>query len=196
MVNLTRIYTKGGDKGETSLGDGTRVAKHDLRIETIGAVDEANCAIGLARLHTGDTADLDEVLAAAQNDLFDIGGDLSVPAGDGDATKSRLRVTSAQVERLEAVIDALNENLAPLKSFVLPGGSPAAAHLHLARALVRRAERLAASLATRDGLNPVIGQYLNRLSDFLFVAARAANDAKRTGGTGDVLWVPGKTQGK
>lgn len=184
MVRLTRIYTKGGDKGETSLGDGTRVAKHALRVEAFGTVDEANSVIGLARLHTRDAADV--MLARVQNDLFDLGADLCTPP-DGPHEASALRIVDAQVERLEREIDAMNEELRPLDSFVLPGGSPASAHLHLARTVVRRAERLMTALAEREQINPAAIRYANRLSDHLFVLARYLNGK----GASDVLWVPG-----
>lgn len=184
MVTLTRIYTRGGDKGETSLASGERVAKHALRVEAYGTVDEANAVIGLARLHTD--GDADAMLARIQNDLFDLGADLSTPEGD-ERPRGALRATDAQVERLEREIDALNAALAPLTSFVLPGGKPAAAHLHAARTVVRRAERLATALAEREAVNPAAVRYLNRLSDHLFVLARHLNDR----GEADVLWVPG-----
>lgn len=179
MVQLTRIYTRGGDRGETSLGDGKRVAKTDLRIEAMGAVDEVNAAIGLARLHTAGEADA--MLGRIQNDLFDLGADLCLPQGEG------LRIAPAQVERLEREIDAMNGTLPPLQSFVLPGGSPASAYLHLARTVARRAESAAWTLNAEAALNPTGLQYLNRLSDHLFVLARHENRA-----AGDVLWVPGK----
>jgi cob(I)alamin adenosyltransferase len=182
MVRLTKIYTRGGDRGQTSLGDGTRVAKHDLRVAAYGTVDEANAAIGVARLHAGAAAD--EMLARIQNDLFDLGADLCRP---GDAADDGLRVQPSQVERLEQEIDALNASLKPLDSFVLPGGTAASAHLHLARTIVRRAERLTTELASREPVNPSVIRYLNRLSDHLFVLARHLND----GGAADVLWVPG-----
>jgi cob(I)alamin adenosyltransferase len=184
MVRLTRIYTKGGDKGTTSLGTGKRVPKHDLRIEAYGTVDEANAAIGVARLHT--TGDADAALARIQNDLFDLGADLCAPEGEG--TKERLRITDAQVARLEEEIDRMNEELAPLNSFVLPGGSAASAYLHLARTIARRAERDMTRLAeTAPPVNPAAIRYINRLSDHLFVLARYENDK----GAGDVLWKPG-----
>ena len=187
MVTLTKIYTRGGDRGQTSLGDGTRVPKHHPRVAAYGTVDEANAAIGLARLHTAGEAAA--MLARIQNDLFDVGADLGVPGGGGDdSPPSRaLRVLPTQVERLEAEIDAMNARLAPLDSFVLPGGSPAAAHLHLARTVVRRAERLATEFALVEPLNPAALRYLNRVSDHLFVLARHLNDDGRA----DVLWVPG-----
>jgi cob(I)alamin adenosyltransferase len=182
MVRLTKIYTRGGDGGRTSLGDGARVAKHDLRVAAFGTVDEANAAIGIARLHTGGEADA--MLARIQNDLFDLGADLCRP---GDAAESGLRIQPSQVQRLEQEIDALNADLTPLESFVLPGGTAASAHLHLARTIVRRAERLTTELATGQAVNPAALHYLNRLSDHLFVLARHLND----GGAADVLWVPG-----
>jgi len=186
MVQLTKIYTRGGDAGETSLGSGARVAKHDLRVAAYGTVDEANAAIGLARLHTAGDAATDAMLARIQNDLFDLGADLCTPEGEarGDGA---LRIVEAQVERLEAEIDALNADLAPLSSFVLPGGTPAAAHLHLARTVVRRAERLMTELKTREAVGDAALRYVNRLSDHLFVLSRHVNDR----GTADVLWVPG-----
>ena len=183
-VRLTRIYTRGGDKGETSLADGSRVPKHDLRVATYGTVDEANATIGLARLHTAGAADA--MLARIQNDLFDLGADLSTPE-DGRRGPGALRIVAAQVERLEREIDAMNERLAPLNSFVLPGGSAAAAWLHLARTVTRRAERLASELAGDVPVNPAALQYVNRLSDHLFVLARHLNEDGRS----DVLWVPG-----
>ena len=187
MVQLTKIYTRGGDGGETSLGDGARVAKHDTRVAAYGSVDEANACLGLARLHTqGET---DAVLARAQNDLFDLGADLCTP--DSERLKHEpLRIVEAQVERLEREIDALNADLEPLKSFVLPGGSPAAAYLHLARTVARRAEREMTLLATREAVNPVAIRYVNRLSDLLFVLARHVN----AGAGGDVLWEPGRNR--
>ena len=184
MVKLTRIYTRGGDEGQTSLGGGGRVAKQDLRVEAYGTVDEANAAIGLARLETDGEAD--EMLARIQNDLFDLGADLCTPEGGARADRA-LRVTGAQVRRLEAEIDGLNAGLAPLESFVLPGGTEAAARLHVARTVVRRAERLIAALGEREAVNADALAYANRLSDHLFVLARALNE----GGRLDVLWTPG-----
>jgi len=184
MVTLNRIYTKTGDKGETALGDGTRRPKHDLRIQAYGTVDETNAAIGLARLATRD--ELDQMLGRIQNDLFDLGADLSTPE-DGRRGESRLRIADSQVERLEREIDKMNEALKPLDSFVLPGGTPAAAYLHLARTIARRAERLMVELAQHEKVSPVALRYINRVSDHLFVAGRMAND----GGAKDVLWVPG-----
>ncbi|MBV7380478.1 cob(I)yrinic acid a,c-diamide adenosyltransferase [Maritimibacter dapengensis] len=187
MVVLNKIYTRTGDKGETALGDGTRRSKHDLRVEAYGTVDETNATIGLARLHAD--GEMDEALARIQNDLFDLGADLCRPdmANDAKAEYPPLRMIDAQVERLEAEIDAMNKPLEPLRSFILPGGSALAAHLHLARTVSRRAERLAVDLATREDVNPAAIKYLNRLSDWCFVASRAANED----GAADVLWVPG-----
>jgi cob(I)alamin adenosyltransferase len=182
MVLLNRIYTKGGDRGQTSLGDGSRVAKHEPRVEAYGTIDEANAAIGLARLHT--EGEPDAMLARIQNDLFDLGADLCRP---GTADDGKLRVSEAQVLRLEHEIDGMNERLLPLKSFILPGGEPAAAHLHQARTVIRRAERLVSRLMESEPVNPVALRYLNRLSDHLFVLSRVVND----GGALDVLWVPG-----
>jgi cob(I)alamin adenosyltransferase len=184
MVRLTKIYTRGGDRGRTSLGDGSRVAKHDLRVAAYGTVDEANATIGLARLHTEAAADA--MLARIQNDLFDLGADLCRPGADPDEA-GVLRIQPKQVQRLENEIDALNLALKPLDSFVLPGGRPAAAFLHQARTVVRRAERLTTELATGAPVNPEAVRYLNRLSDHLFVLARHLNDKGAT----DVLWVPG-----
>lgn len=187
MVRLTRIYTRGGDKGQTSLGDGSRVAKHDLRVEAYGTVDEANAALGLVRLHTAQEPEMDALLARLQNDLFDLGADLCTP---GDGHEGALRIQKAQVERLETEIDAANEKLKPLDSFILPGGTAASSHLHLARTVTRRAERLMAALALAEPLNPQALAYANRLSDLLFVLARAMNQQ----GEGDILWVPGKNR--
>jgi cob(I)alamin adenosyltransferase len=184
MVTLNRIYTKAGDKGDTALGDGTRRPKHDLRIQAFGTVDETNAAIGVARLHAA--AEIDAMLMRIQNDLFDLGADLCVPE-TAKRAEGRLRTADAQVERLEREIDAMNAELAPLTSFVLPGGSPAAAYLHLARAIARRAERLMVELAAAEPVNEAALRYMNRLSDHLFVASRFVNDK----GARDVLWVPG-----
>ncbi|TFH86393.1 cob(I)yrinic acid a,c-diamide adenosyltransferase [Billgrantia azerbaijanica] len=184
MVKLTKIYTRTGDKGDTGLGDGSRVAKHDLRVEAFGTVDEANAAIGLAQLYA--EGELHEVLATVQNDLFDVGADLCTP--EQEAPKHPpLRVTAAQVECLEQRIDDWNAALATLRSFILPGGTPLAAHLHMARTVARRAERVVTALMAEQPVNPEVLRYLNRLSDLLFVAARQANDDGAT----DVLWVPG-----
>ena len=187
MVRLTRIYTRGGDAGQTSLGDGARVPKHDPRVAAFGTVDEANAAIGVARLHT--TGDADAMLGRIQNDLFDLGADLCTPEEENPAYPP-LRMTESQVERLEREIDAMNETLAPLNSFVLPGGSAAAAHLHVARTVTRRAERLMVELAERERVNPAALRYANRLSDHLFVMSRHLNDD----GAADVLWVPGSNR--
>ncbi len=187
MVRLTRIYTRGGDTGETSLGDGKRVAKHALRVSAYGTVDEANATIGLARLHT--TGDDDAMLGRIQNDLFDLGADLCTPE-DENPKHPPLRISDAQVDRLEREIDAMNEKLSSLDSFVLPGGSAAATNLHLARTVTRRAERLIAELATMEPINPAAIKYANRLSDHLFVMSRHLN----ADGARDVLWVPGKNR--
>jgi cob(I)alamin adenosyltransferase len=184
MVRLTRIYTRGGDAGETSLGDGARVPKHALRVTAFGTVDEANAAIGIARLHADPAAD--EMLDRIQNDLFDLGADLCTPEG-GRRSAGALRIVAAQVERLEREIDAMNAALMPLDSFILPGGSAAAAYLHLARTVTRRAERLVSELARTEPVNPEALKYLNRLSDHLFVLGRRLNDS----GARDVLWRPG-----
>jgi len=184
MVRLTRIYTRGGDKGQTSLGDGARVVKHAPRVAAFGTVDEANAAIGLARLHTD--GEMDAILARAQNDLFDLGADLCRPE-DGKAGPAPLRVSAEQVTRLEGEIDRVNAGLAALDSFVLPGGTAAAAYLHLARTIARRAEREMTALAESEAVNPEAIRYINRLSDLLFVLSRQAND----NGAKDVLWKPG-----
>lgn len=186
MVKLTRIYTRGGDRGQTSLGDGRRVPKHDPRVVAYGTVDEANAVIGLVRLHTADLPETDAMLSRIQNDLFDLGADLCTPEAE-DPAYPPLRILESQVERLEAEIDAMNADLAPLNSFILPGGSPAAAHLHLARTVVRRAERLMTELADMEPVNPAAVKYANRLSDHLFVLSRKLN----ANGAADVLWVPG-----
>jgi cob(I)alamin adenosyltransferase len=192
VVALTRIYTRTGDKGTTALASGERRKKHDLRIEAYGTVDETNACIGLARLHTRDEAELDAMLGRIQNELFDLGADLATPETGKPLPYEPLRIVESQVERLEREIDRLNGELAPLRSFVLPGGSPAAAALHLARTVCRRAERLAVALSEKpaETVSPAALKYLNRLSDFLFVASRSANGR----GAGDVLWVPGKTR--
>jgi len=233
MVRLTRIYTRGGDHGLTSLGDGSRVAKQALRVEAYGTVDEANAVLGMARLHTAAWPEADAMLARIQNDLFDLGADLctplppassgasafpdspespSAPAPSGAATgkaAGRLGIVGAQVMRLEREIDQVNGGLAPLASFVLPGGTPAAATLHVARTVVRRAERLVAALAVIEPVSADALIYLNRLSDHLFVLARAFNARGSAGGTpgkgatcetadgagGDILWVPGGNRG-
>ncbi len=186
MVKLDKIYTRGGDRGETSLGDGTRTPKHALRITAQGDVDEANAAIGLARVDATDDA-ADAVLAKIQNDLFDLGADISRPGGD--EADGFLRIQANQVARLEREIDEVNQGLAPLTSFVLRGGGRFAAGLHLACTVVRRAERAVTALAAAETVTPETISYLNRLSDLLFVMARHAND----GGRADVLWRPGAT---
>lgn len=184
MVQLTRIYTKGGDKGKTSLGTGQRVAKFNPRVAAYGTVDEANASIGVARLHV--SPDIDPLLERVQNDLFDIGADLCTPEQE-DPPYPPLRVTEAQVDWVEGEIDRVNANLQPLKTFVLPGGSAASAYLHMARTVVRRAERDVSFLASEEEINPEAVRYLNRLSDLLFVLGRHANDD----GKGDELWKPG-----
>lgn len=189
MVVLNRIYTRTGDAGDTALSDGSRVPKHALRVETYGTVDELNATLGLARLHAA--GEMAERLAVIQNDLFDLGADLSRPGmeRDAEAPYPVLRIIQAQVDRLETEIDAMNAALAPLRSFVLPGGNALAAALHLSRTVARRAERRATELAAAGDANPAAIRYLNRLSDWLFVAARVANGAQ-----GDVLWVPGASR--
>jgi cob(I)alamin adenosyltransferase len=190
MVKLNKIYTRTGDDGSTGLGSGERRKKYDLRVAAYGTLDEANAAIGIARLHTDVT--LDAALSRIQNDLFDVGADLCTPGKGRGPDGARLTVTQAQVEWLESEIDRLNDALAPLKSFVLPGGTPAAAYLHLARTICRRAERLIAELKDKPGesVGAAVLQYVNRLSDFLFVAGRYANDK----GARDVLWQPGQNR--
>lgn len=192
MVVLNRIYTRTGDAGTTGLVGGARRKKHDLRIEAYGTVDETNAAIGLARLSTVAAPLIDAMLGRAQNDLFDLGADLATPDSGREGAPEALRIVEGQVTRLEGDIDELNADLAPLRSFVLPGGSPAAAALHIARTVCRRAERLVVALAERpdEAVSPTAIKYLNRLSDFLFVAARAVN----RNGEGDVLWVPGQNR--
>ena len=192
MVKLNKIYTRTGDDGTTGLGTGARVRKYDLRVQAYGTVDETNAVIGIARLHLQDEPALDAILTRVQNDLFDLGADLCTPPVDGEAAGSALRIVPAQVTRLEEDIDLLNVELAPLTSFVLPAGSPASAHLHLARTICRRAEREMVELShTAPGAvgGPAI-QYMNRLSDLLFVAGRFANGR----GKADVLWVPGASR--
>lgn len=187
MVVLNKIYTRTGDAGETALGDGTRVAKHAPRVSAYGTVDEVNAVAGLARLHA--EGEVDAALARIQNDLFDLGADLCRPEmeRDGEADYPPLRIIDAQVERLEAEIDAMNKGLETLRSFILPGGSALSAHLHHLRTVARRAERKAVELSAVEAVNPAAIKYINRLSDWCFVAARHAND----GGKADVLWVPG-----
>lgn len=188
MVKLTRIYTKGGDKGKTALSSGQRVVKHHPRVAAYGSVDETNAAVGLARLHSAELPDqsIDAILSRVQNDLFDLGADLATPEVENPEYPP-LRITTPQVERLEQEIDRLNADLAPLNSFVLPGGSPTAAYLHLARTVSRRAEREITALAESENINPEAIRYINRLSDLFFVMSRYVNDK----GAGDVLWVPG-----
>ena len=198
MVVLNRSYTRTGDDGTTALGTGERRKKHDLRSAAYGTIDELNACLGLARLHTSDEAQVDAMLGRIQNDLFDLGADLCTPEqGKGEGTGkgpggARLAVTDAQVTRLEHEIDTLNAELAPLRSFVLPGGTPAAAHLHLARTVCRRGERLMVELADKpgEGVSAAALKYVNRLSDFLFVASRFVNRK----GADDVLWVPGQNR--
>ena len=187
MVKLDVITTRGGDQGETSLGDGARVRKDALRVEAYGTVDEANAALGVLRLYAREDAEADAMLARIQNDLFDIGADLCVPGEAG----ARLRVADTQSARLEAELAAMNGQMPALKSFVLPGGTPGAAAAHVARTVTRRAERLVVALAAEEEVNPAVIRYLNRLSDHLFVLARRLNG----NGAGDVLWVPGATRG-
>ena len=190
MVQLTKIYTRGGDHGETSLGDGSRVAKHDARVEAYGTVDEANAVIGLVRVEIvcagEDEQALDAVLGRIQNDLFDLGADLCTPE-NGRRAEGALRIVTSQVEWLEAEIDKINDRLTPLNSFILPGGSPVAANLHLARTVARRAERCVTKLARSEAVNTEAVKYLNRLSDLLFVMSRATNN----NGSNDILWIPG-----
>lgn len=183
MIRIDRVITRGGDGGDTSLGDGSRVSKDHVRVEAYGAVDEANAAIGLLRLHTAGDTEADAMLARLQNDLFDVGADLCVPGEAGD----RLRVTDAPSLRLEAEVAEMNRALPPLTSFVLPGGTPAAAHAHLARTVLRRAERRVVALSHLETVNPAVVRLLNRASDHLFVLGRRLNAA----GDGDVTWVPG-----
>ncbi|WP_166418232.1 cob(I)yrinic acid a,c-diamide adenosyltransferase [Cochlodiniinecator piscidefendens] len=187
MVVLNKIYTRTGDKGQTALGNGERVAKHSMRVTAYGTVDETNATVGLARLHASDK--LSTRLAAIQNDLFDLGADLCRPDMENDATAEYppLRLAASQVDRLEAEIDEMNALLTPLRSFILPGGSALAAHLHMCRTVSRRAERLAVELSELESVNPAAVKFLNRLSDWFFVASRIANN----NGESDVLWVPG-----
>ncbi|MFG1412583.1 cob(I)yrinic acid a,c-diamide adenosyltransferase [Xanthobacter sp. VTT E-85241] len=194
MVKLNKIYTRTGDDGTTGLGTGERVSKYDARVEAYGTVDETNAAIGLVRLHLADTPDLDAMFARIQNDLFDLGADLCTPERPGAPPPAyeALRIVPAQVDKLEVDIDRLNADLSPLRSFVLPGGTPAAAYLHLARTIARRGERQMVALAQTPGekVGPAAIQYMNRLSDLLFVASRYVNGR----GAGDVLWVPGASR--
>ncbi len=193
MVVLNKIYTRTGDDGTTALGSGQRIRKDSARVAAYGTIDETNAAIGMARVHIAEShPELDAMLARIQNDLFDLGAELSVPATGEEQKTPRLEITAAQVKRLENEIDRLNAELQPLRSFVLPGGSPGAAALHMARTICRRAERLMVSLAAEpnETVSPVAVQYVNRLSDLLFVASRYVNDR----GRGDILWVPGQNR--
>jgi len=192
MVVLNKIYTRTGDDGTTALGTGERRKKYDLRVAAYGTLDETNSVLGIARLHTGGDAALDAALSRIQNDLFDVGADLTTPGKGRGPGGARLTVTAAQVEWLEAEIDRFNAELAPLRSFILPGGSAAATYLHLARTVCRRAERLIAELNDKpdESVTPEVLKYVNRLSDFLFVAARHANGR----GVRDVLWKPGQNR--
>jgi len=187
MVTLNRIYTRIGDAGETGLGDGSRISKASVRVAAIGAVDETNAAIGIARLDS--EGEMDAMLARIQNDLFDLGADLCAPE-EGRKAEGRLRIAESQVERLEREMDGMNTQLSPLTSFILPGGTALAARLHLARTIARRAECAMVALAAEEKLNAAALRYINRLSDHLFVMARAANNT----GMGDVLWVPGENR--
>jgi len=193
MVILNKIYTRTGDDGTTALGTGERRPKYDLRIASYGTVDEANACIGLARLHTKEVhPELDAMLGRIQNDLFDLGAELATPDNGQDLGYEPLRIVDSQVRRLEGDIDAVNKGIRPLRTFVMPGGSPAAAALHLARTVSRRAERMIVELSLREGekVGEPAMRYINRVSDFLFVAARAVNDR----GESDVLWVPGQNR--
>lgn len=188
MVKLDKIYTRGGDKGQTSLANGARVSKDHPRVQAFGDVDEANAAIGIARLYV--LKEVDQILSDIQQDLFDVGADLSTPPSQKESQKPALRIQETQVTRLEKIIDRFNKDLEPLRSFVLPGGTKASAYLHLARTISRRAERHVASLITVEEINIYALKYLNRLSDLLFVLARYSNDK----GSKDVLWIPGKNR--
>ena len=189
MIVLNKIYTRTGDKGMTALGTGDRVAKHNVRVETYGTTDEVNSVLGVARLHAGNTPEIDIALSRIQNDLFDLGADLCFPESDEPLDYEPLRVTDTQVDWLETEIDRLNGDLEPLNSFILPGGTPLAAHLHHARTVSRRAERLCVALGEAEPgkVSDAVLKYLNRLSDYLFVAARWCNEKGRA----DVLWTPG-----
>ena len=189
MVKLDKIYTRGGDKGQTSLGDGTRVAKHDARVAAYGAVDECNSVLGLARRHMAGDPEADAMLGRIQNDLFDLGADLCTPEEEKPKWPP-LRIVAGQTDRLEREIDAMNEKIPPLESFILPGGSEAAAWLHLARTVARRAEREMTLLAEGERISPEAIKYINRLSDHLFVMGRRLN----ANGADDILWVPGKNR--
>ncbi|MGL4423290.1 MAG: cob(I)yrinic acid a,c-diamide adenosyltransferase [Gemmataceae bacterium] len=191
MVTLSRIYTKTGDEGQTGLGDGSRVRKDDIRVAAYGEVDELNATLGLLGIYAPEVPEAELLFRVIQNDLFDLGADLCVPESETPPEYPQLRITPEQVTRLEQAIDRVNANLTPLRSFVLPGGSPAAAWLHLTRTVCRRAERAVVTLGASQAINPQALIYLNRLSDLFFVLSRAANQ----GGTGDVLWVPGASRG-
>ncbi len=193
MVKLNKIYTRTGDDGTTGLVDGSRVAKHDAIMQAVGDVDEANSAVGVAVAVLGE-GDAAALLQAVQNDLFDLGADLATPVTDGADPEWALRIVEAQVVRLEREIDRLNESLPALDSFILPGGSPAAAAVHVARAVARRAERSIVAAAAERGLNPQARAYVNRLSDLLFVLARNLNADPAQGGAGDIKWVPGASR--
>lgn len=188
MVRLTRIYTKGGDKGKTSLGDGMRILKSSLRCDAIGNIDETNACLGIVRLYIPES--LQDLLQHIQNDLFDIGADLCYPTLPDPTKGPSLQITEPSILFLESTIDALNKDLMPLNSFVLPGGSKASAHLHMARTVARRAERTCVGLLQTEYVNPLILKYMNRLSDLLFVLSRFLNDK----GKQDILWTPGKNQ--
>lgn len=192
MVKINKVYTRTGDDGTTGLAAGPRRSKHDLRVEAFGTIDEANAAIGLARLYTTENTTIDAMLMRMQNDLFDLGADLATPETGEDLGYEPLRIIASQVARIEADIDQLNAPIKPLRSFILNGGSPASAHLHMARTIARRAERLMVALAATQGesVNPDTIRYINRASDFLFVAARAMNE----NGLADILWVPGENR--
>tara|TARA_B100001146_G_scaffold18156_1_gene14111 strand:+ start:8342 stop:8956 length:615 start_codon:yes stop_codon:yes gene_type:complete len=199
MVRLTKIYTRTGDNGETSLGDGTRVSKEELRVETYGTIDEVNTIIGLVRTQTKDSEliILDNILAAVQNELFDLGAEISIPLTKNNIEIiEKTKILDEQILRIEEEIDRLNFNLKDLDSFVLPGGSKASAHLHLARTVTRRAERLMVRMnkQKKNSISETALKYVNRLSDLMFVAARYANQSD-IGGIGDVLWQPGNTRG-
>ena len=189
MVKLNKIYTRTGDAGDTGLVDGSRVSKADARLAAMGDVDEANSAIGVALTYVTDVIHA-ALLGRIQNELFDLGADLATPGDDFAPSDMALRITSGQVERIEREIDTMNEGLGPLTSFILPGGHPAAAHIHIARAIVRRAERTAVGAAREIAINPQALAYINRLSDHLFVLARLVN----AGAAGDILWKPGATR--
>lgn len=191
MVKLNKIYTRTGDDGTTGLAGGARISKDSLRVRAYGDVDETNCVIGMARLHV-DNAMLDGMLSRIQNDLFDLGADLATPQpGEGGKDEEwALRIIASQIERVESDLDTLNAEIEPLNSFCLPGGSPASAHLHMARTVSRRAERNAVALMDSEDINPLTVKYLNRISDFFFVAARWENDMGRA----DVKWVPGENR--